>query len=90
MSKGKKAKRTVSRGKKKATFRWSSEWTLLWVLGGFGLSYFVFIPLQVHPLHWLFAFLGGVAGYGVGLFVDAGLHLKVVRFVRHGSGTTTR
>ncbi len=38
----------------------------------------------MHPLHWLFSILGGVVGYGVGLFFDSGLPL-VVRFVRRGS-----
>jgi len=54
----------MSKGKKKTAFRWWSDWTVLWILGGFILAYFVFIPLEVHPLHWLFSVLGGVVGYG--------------------------
>ncbi len=74
----------MSKSKKKASFRWWSDWTVLWVAGGFVLGYFVFIPLEVHPLHWLFSLLGGVVGYGIGLFVDTGLP-PVVRFVRRVS-----
>ena len=83
MSKGKKGERTVSRGKKKVTFRWWGDWTVVWVMGGFGLAYLIFVSLKVHPLHWLFSFLGGVVGYLIGLFVDTGFPAKVVRFARH-------
>ncbi len=83
MSKGKKGQRTVSKGKKKVGFRWWGDWTILWILGGFGLAYLVFVPLKAHPLHWLFSFLGGVVGYGIGLFFETGFPPKVVRFVRH-------
>ncbi len=83
MSTGRKRERTVSKGKKKVTFRWWGDWTVVWVLGGFGLAYLIFVPLKVHPLHWLFSFLGGFVGYGMGLFFDTGLLAKVVRFVRH-------
>ncbi len=61
----------------------------MWVIGGFGLAYLIFVPFEVHPLHWLFSFLGGVVGYGVGLFVDTGFPQKVVRFVRQSLGRTT-
>ncbi len=72
----------MRKGKKKAAFRWGSEWTVLWILGGFVLTYFAFVTHEfMHPLHWLFSILGGVAGYGIGLFVDSGLP-TVVRFVR--------
>ncbi len=74
----------MSKGKKKAAFRWGSDWTILWVLGGFGLAYFIFIPLEMHSLHWMFGVLGGVGGYGIGLFFDAGLP-SIVRFVRRSS-----
>ena len=89
MSKGKKRERTVSKGKKQATFKWWSDWTIVWVIGGFGLAYLIFVPFEVHPLHWLFSFLGGVVGYAVGLFVDTGLPQKVVRFVWHSLRRTT-
>ena len=89
MSKGKKGERTVSKGKKQATFKWWGDWTIVWVIGGFGLAYLIFVPFEVHPLHWLFSFLGGVVGYGVGLFVDTGLPQKVVRFVGRSLGRTT-
>ncbi len=75
----------MRRNKKKATFRWGGDWIVVWVLGGFALTYFAYIPItgdKVHPLHWLFSILGGVAAYGIGLFVDMGLP-SVVRFVRH-------
>jgi len=78
----------MSKGKKKAVFRWWSDWTVLWIIGGFVLAYFVLIPLEVHPLHWLFSILGGVVGYGIGLFFDTGLP-PVVRFVRHSSRRIT-
>ncbi len=69
-------------------FEWWSEWTILWVLGGFVLAYFIFIPLEVHALHWMFGVLGGVGGYGIGLFLDTGLP-SVVRFVRRSSRRVT-
>lgn len=74
----------MRKGKKKVGFRWWSDWTVLWIFGGVVLAYFVFIPLEVHPLHWLFTVLGGFVGYGIGLFVDTGLP-SIVGFVRRGS-----
>lgn len=41
---------------------------------------FLFIPLEMHPLHWLLSVLGGIVGYGIGLFFDIGFP-SVVRFV---------
>lgn len=81
----------MSKGsKKKATFRWWGDWTVLWAIGGFSLAYFIFVAHQFsHPLHWLFSFLGGVTGYGLGLFVDTGFPLKMVRFVGHRLERTT-
>ncbi len=81
----------MSKGKKKVGFRWWSDWTILWIIGGFVLAYFVYIPItgdKVHPLHWLFGVLGGVAGYGRELFLNIGLP-PVMRFVRHSSGQMT-
>ena len=86
MSKGKRGERAPSKGKKKVTFRWWGDWTVLWIFGGFGLAYLVFTPLAAQPLHWLFSFLAGVVGYGVGLFADTGVPAKVVPFVRHSLG----
>ncbi len=80
MSKGKKGARVVSGDKKNVAFRWWSDWTVVWIIGGFSLAYFAFILLESHPLHWLFSVLGGVVGYGI----DTGLP-PVVRFVRHRS-----
>ena len=77
----------MRKSKKKAAFRWWRDWTLLWIIGGFVLAYFVYIPItgdKVHPLHWLFSLLGGVVGYGIGLFLDTGLP-RVMRFVRRDS-----
>lgn len=75
----------MRRSKKKAGFRWGGDWAVLWVLGGLVLAYFAFIPEavhpEVHPVHWLLSALGGVAGYGIGLFVDTGLP-PLARFVR--------
>ncbi len=79
----------MSKSKKQATSKWWSDWTILWVFGGFAVAYFVFIPLEMHPLHWLLSVLGGIVGYGVGLFVDTGLPQKVVRFVGHSLRRTT-
>ncbi len=80
----------MSRGKKKVTSRWWGDWTLVWVLGGFGLAYLIFVAHEFsHPFHWLVSFLGGVVGYGVGVFVDTGFPQKVVRFVRHSLRRTT-
>ncbi len=79
----------MSKGKKKVTSRWWGDWTVVWIIGGFGLAYLIFVPLKVHPLHWLFSFLGGVVGYGVGLFVGTGLPQKVVHFVWHSLRRTT-
>ena len=80
----------MGKGKKKMGFRWWGDWSILWIFGGFAVSYFVFIPITgdtVHPLHWLFSFLGGIVSYGIGLFFDSGLPL-VVHFVRCSSRGT--
>lgn len=75
----------MSKGKKKTGFRWWGDWTILWIFGGLAIAYLVFVQHSFsHPLHWLFSALGGVAGYGIGLFVDMGLP-RVLRFVRRGS-----
>ncbi len=80
----------MSKGKKKVTSRWWGDWTVLWIFGGFGLTYLIFVAHGFsHPIHWLFSFLGGFVGYGVGLFVDTGLPQKVVRFVGHSLRRTT-
>ncbi|MBU2608380.1 MAG: hypothetical protein KKF26_03605 [Chloroflexi bacterium] len=58
----------MRKDKKKADFRWWGDWSVLWILGGFALTYFVYIPVtgdKVHPIHWLFSFGGGVAAYGI-------------------------
>ncbi len=78
----------MSKSKKQATSKWWSDWTILWVFGGFAVAYFVFIPLEMHPRHWLLSVLGGVVGYGIGLFFDIGFP-SVVRFVRHSSRRVT-
>ncbi len=75
----------VRKGKKKAGFRWWGDWTILWILGGFVIAYLVLVQHSFsHPLHWLFSALGGVIGYGIGIFFDMGLP-RVLRFVRRGS-----
>ncbi len=83
----------MGKDKKKAAFKWGGgDWMILWVLGGFVLAYFVYIPItgdKVHPLHWLFGILGGLVGYGVALFVDSGLP-PVVRFVRSRGAIVNR
>jgi hypothetical protein len=78
----------VSKDKKKVAFKWGGDWTVLWILSGFVAAYFVFVPLEVHPLHWLFSLLGGLVGYGAGLFVDNGLP-PLKRFIRRGSRRMT-
>ncbi len=80
----------MSKRKKKVSFRWWGDWTVLWILGGFVLTYFIYIPItgdKVHPFHWLFSAVGGVVGYGIGLFIDTGLP-PLARFVRHSSSRT--
>lgn len=79
----------MNKSKKKVAFKWWGDWTLLWVLGGFVLAYFIFIPLKVHPFHWLLSMLGGVVGFGIGLFVDAGLP-PIVRSFRRGLSKQAR
>jgi uncharacterized membrane protein YeaQ/YmgE (transglycosylase-associated protein family) len=71
----------MKKGKKKATFNWWGNWTLLWIFGGFVATYLALTWWEAHALHWLFSFLGGVVGYIIGLFIDTGLP-PVVRFVR--------
>ncbi len=83
MGKGRKGERTVSKGKKQVTFRWWSDWTVVWVIGGFGLIYLIFVPLKAHPFHWLFSFLGAVVGYSVGLLFETGIPSKVARFSQY-------
>ena len=86
MSNGKRSRRgtrAVTKGKKVVGFRWWSDWMSVWILGGFGLVYLVLVPLEAHPLHWLFSFIGGIAGYFIGLVVETGLSLKGVRFAQH-------
>ncbi len=78
----------MSKRKKQATSKWWSDWAILWIFGGFTVTYFVFIPLEIHPLHWLLGVLGGIVGYGIGLFFDIGFP-SVVRFVRHSSRRVT-
>lgn len=89
MSTGKKGERVPSKGKEKVAFRWWGDWTILWIIGSFGLVYLIFVPLKAHLFHWLFSFLGGVAGYGIGLLVDAGLFSPVTRFVQRNSDRIT-
>ena len=86
MSNGKQSRRgtrAVTKGKKVVEFRWWSDWMSVWILGGFGLVYLVLVPLEAHPLHWLFSFIGGIAGYFIGLVVETGLSLKGVRFAQY-------
>ncbi len=80
----------MSKTKKKSGFGWWCDWAILWIFGGFTVAYFIYIPItgdKVHPLHWLFGFVGGVVGYGIGLFLDTGLP-RIVRVVRRGSRRT--
>ncbi|MCH8864754.1 MAG: hypothetical protein IIB13_05275 [Chloroflexi bacterium] len=81
----------MGKEKKKAAIRWWSDWTVLWVIGGLVLTYFVFISEQLHPgshpVHWLVSILGGGIGFGIGLFVDIGL-LPFMRSLRRNSGRT--
>ncbi len=74
--------------KKGRRFNWWTDKAALGLFGGFGLAYLVFIPLEAHHIHWLLTAVGGVVGYGIGLFLDAGLP-SVVRFVRRGSKRPT-
>lgn len=60
----------MSKGKKKAGFSWWGDWSMLWILGGFGVAYVAFVPLKAHPLHWLFSLVGAAVGYGAGLLFD--------------------
>ncbi len=78
----------MRKGRRKTAFRWLGDWTILWVFGGFALTYFAFVPLETHPLHWIFSIVGGVAGYGIGLFFDTGFP-SVGRFVPRSSERMT-
>ncbi len=89
MSKGRKGERTPSTGEEKATFSRWSDWTVVWIFGGFGLTYLVLVPLKNHPLHWLLSFLAGIVGYAIGLFADTGVPLKAARFARHSLKSLT-
>ncbi len=81
----------MAKEKNRAAIRWGSDWTVIWVLGGAVLAYFVFIaePLHPgsHPVHWLISILGGGIGFGIGLLVDNGL-LPLIRSLRRNSGKT--
>ena len=81
----------MGKEKKRAAIRWGSDWTVIWVMGGVVLAYFVFISEQLHPgthpVHWLVSILGGGIGFGIGLFVDNGL-LPLIRSLRRNSGRT--
>jgi len=76
-------RKRMRKGKPKniGAFEWSSEWTIFWVVGGFLVTYFAFVPLESHRLHLLFTFLGGPAGYTIGIFVENWLS-GIIRFVR--------
>ncbi len=78
----------VSKRKKGKYPSWWTTKSSLGLLAGFGLAYFALVPLEAHPLHWLFSILGGALGYGIGLLLDAGLP-SVARFVRRGSRSMT-
>lgn len=82
----------MGKEKKRAAIRWWGDWTVLWVIGGLVLTYFVFISEQLHPgshpAHWLVSILGGGIGFGIGLFVDIGL-FPLIRSLRRKSGRTT-
>ena len=63
----------MSKHRRKNAFRLASEWTILWILGGFILAYFVYIPVtgdKVHSAHWLVSIGGGIIGYVIGIFID--------------------
>lgn len=87
--KQRKGERTASKGKLPETFRWWGDWSFVWIFGGFGLIYLIFVPLKAHSLHWLYSSLGGVAGYGLGLLFDTGLPAKALRLVRRSSTMMT-
>ncbi len=82
----------MGKGKNRAAIRWWGDWTVLWVIGGLVLTYFVFISEQLHPgshpAHWLVSILGGGIGFGIGFFVDIGL-FPLIRSLRRKSGRTT-
>lgn len=78
----------MRKGKTRAGFRWWGDWTIVWVIGSFAVVYMSLVPLKAHEFHWLFSFIGGVAGYGVGLLFDAWFP-RVRGFVRNRSGTMT-
>lgn len=64
----------------------ASEWTIFWLLGGFVVAYFAYIPVtgdEVHYWHWLVALGGGVLGYGFEVLFN-NVILRLVRITgRH-------
>ncbi len=87
MSKRKRKTGGQRRSTNSASFDWSSEWTILWISGSFLIAYFIFVPLESHPLHWLFSLLGGFAGYMIGVLVD-NWPPPIMRLVRRRSKST--
>lgn len=72
---------------------WWTDKSSLGILAGFGLTYFVLVPhvgnfFDAHLYHWLFSFVGGILGFGIGLLFDTGLH-SVTHLFRGGSKKVT-
>lgn len=82
----------MGKAKKRKGFSWWGDWSFVWIIGGFGVAYLAFVPLEAHPLHWLYSFLGAVAGYGMSLLFEVWfprLRGRVVRR-RPGAAATKR
>jgi putative solute:sodium symporter small subunit len=61
--------RTRVKRKKNERTDWLPIIALIWVAVGFFVAYIgaeTLMSARVHPLHWLVAFAGGVAGYLIG------------------------
>ncbi len=77
----------MNRNRGKPGIKWWGDWAIVWIVGGFALVYLALVPLDEHPLHWLFSLLGGVVGYALGIVSGAWLP-RLRRLVRRGPGLT--
>lgn len=73
----------MTKHKKSEYPSWWAEKAPLGFLAGAGLTYVALIPLEAHGFHWIFTGVGAAVGFGVGLFLDRGIHSLASLFRRH-------